>query len=217
MANVFPKWANRVPLLALLALVLGGTVTVFAVWYYFTPTYSAVGYMPTQPVPYSHAIHVEQLGLDCRYCHTYVDNSDHANIPDAGTCMNCHNAILPDSPALAPIRASYESGQPVNWVRIHRLPDFVYFNHSVHVARGVSCVECHGRVDTMDVVSQQKPLSMGWCLECHRNPEQFMRDPALVTDLAWQAASQDELLEENIRRIHNWQVTPPQSCSGCHR
>lgn len=203
--------------MVLAGLFIIGSCATLALWYYFTPSYAAVGYMPTQPVPYSHAIHVGQLGMDCRYCHTFVDNGAVANIPDAGTCMNCHATILPDSPALAPVRASHETGQPVNWVRIHRVPDFVYFNHSVHVARGVSCVDCHGRVDQMEEVAQQQPLSMGWCLDCHRNPEQFLRDPALVTDLAWQPADKAEQIAENIKRIHDWQINPPQSCSGCHR
>lgn len=217
MANVFPKWANRVPLIAIGGIVFLACLVTLILWYYFTPTYSAVGYQPTQPVPYSHAIHVGQLGLDCRYCHTYVENSNMANVPDAGTCMNCHISVKADSPALAPIRDSWKSGQPVNWVRVHRLPDFVYFNHSIHVARGVSCVECHGRVDQEDVIAQQKPLSMGWCLDCHRHPEQRLRDPALVTDLAWQPPSQAQLVQDNIKRIHDWQIAPPQACSGCHR
>lgn len=217
MANVFPRGVNKLPLRIIAGLVILVTLIVIAVTYYFTPKYTTVGYMPTQPVPYSHALHVGQLGLDCRYCHTFVDQSEHANIPDAGTCMNCHNSILPDSPALAPIRASYESGEPVDWVRIHRTPDYVYFDHSVHVNRGVSCVECHGRVDQMEVVWQDQPLSMAFCLECHRNPEQFVRPLDKVYQLDWKPSSEEEQRIMGTQLVHDWQISPPQSCSGCHR
>ena len=176
MANIFPKWSNTVPIKLVIALILtvsrgdGGQV-----WYYCSPNYTKVGYMPTQPVPYSHALHVGQLGLDCRYCHTFVDRSEHANIPGPSVCMNCHSPdlgnILSDSPRLAPIRDSYASGQPVPWIKIHNEPDYVYFNHAVHVNRGVSCVECHGQINEMDTVAEAKPLGMAFCLiDCHRNP-----------------------------------------------
>jgi len=121
-----------------------------------------VGYQPVQPVPYSHALHVGQLGIDCRYCHNTVEVAAQAAIPPTQTCMNCHAKIRAQSPKLLPVRESYATGMPVHWMRVHDLPDFVYFNHSAHVRRGVSCVECHGRVDKMEVVYQQEPLSMGW-------------------------------------------------------
>ena len=121
-----------------------------------------------QPVPFSHAFHVGQLGLDCRYCHNGVEKSALSNVPSTNTCMNCHSAVKTSSPLLAPVRASFASGEPVQWVKVHKVPDYVFFNHSAHVNRGVSCVECHGRVDKMEVVGQDKPLSMGFCLDCHR-------------------------------------------------
>jgi len=221
MANVFPKWSNAVPIKLVIALVLTVSAATGAVWYYCSPNYTKVGYMPTQPVPYSHALHVGQLGLDCRYCHTFVDRSAHANIPGPSVCMNCHSPdlgnILSDSPRLAPIRDSYASGQPVPWIKIHNEPDYVYFNHAVHVNRGVSCVECHGQINEMDTVAEAKPLGMAFCLDCHRNPEQAVRPLDKVFDLTWKADSPEAQTENGTKFVHDWKVLPPQSCSGCHR
>lgn len=218
MAAIFPKWANKVPLQLLIGLALTGSAVFAGVWYYWTPEWSRVGYMPVQPVPFSHYLHAEQLGMDCRYCHTYVDEVGHANVPGSSTCMNCHEQwIQPDSPLLAPVRASYASGEPVNWVRLHKVPDYVYFNHSVHVARGISCVECHGEINVMEEVYHAKSLSMGFCLECHREPERFIRPAAEVYNLNWQPASAAEQKEMGAELVSAWNVNPPQSCSGCHR
>ncbi len=218
MSYLFSKSANKLPLQIIIYLfILGGIVTA-ATTYYGTPKYSRVGYAPTQPVPFSHALHAGQLGLDCRYCHSHVDEAGPANIPSSQTCMNCHNQIKTDSPLLAPVRASYESGEPVEWVRVHEVPDYVYFNHSVHVNRGVSCVECHGRIDEMEVVTHNQPLSMGWCLECHRKPENVLRTPSLVTNLDWEHPKGEAgQTEDGLKYKHDWNVLPPQSCSGCHR
>lgn len=218
MTYLFPKSANRLPLQIIIYLfVLGGIVTA-ATTYYATPKYTRVGYAPDQPVPFSHALHVGQLGMDCRYCHSNVEIAGHANVPTSQTCMNCHNQIKTDSPLLAPIRASYESGDSVPWVKIHEVPDYAYFNHAVHVARGVSCVSCHGQINEMEVVHHSKPLSMGWCLECHRAPELHIRDPKLVTQLDWKHPGGDAArVEEAKDFIHDWNVKPPLSCSGCHR
>lgn len=217
MANIFPKWSNAVPFKLVIALMIIGVSVVAAVTYYFTPKYTRVGYMPTQPVEYNHYLHVEQLGLDCRYCHSYVDQSSHANVPDAATCMNCHTQVKSDSPQLAPIRASYESGQPVEWVRIHQVPDYVYFDHSVHVNRGISCVECHGNVNEMVKVWHDKPMSMAWCLDCHRAPEQSIRPLDQVYNLNWTPENAAEHAKWAEEAVVNWNVNPPQSCSGCHR
>ena len=217
MANIFPKWSNAVPVRLLIALLLLGTAVTAGVTYYFTPKYTKVGYMPVQPVAYSHKLHVGQLGLDCRYCHTYVDRSGHANIPDAATCMNCHNQILPDSPALAPIRESYASGDPVPWIKVHRMPDYVYFNHAVHVNRGISCVECHGQINEMEVVYHAESLSMKFCLDCHRHPENFLRPLDKVYDLEWKPESTEAQKEAGLQMVHDWKISPPESCSRCHR
>ena len=217
MANIFPRWSNAVPAQLLIALLLLGTAVTAGVTYYFTPKYTVVGYSPVQPVAYSHYLHVDQLGLDCRYCHTYVDRSEHANIPDAATCINCHNQILMDSPALAPVRESYATGDPVPWVKVHRMPDYVYFNHAVHVNRGISCVECHGQINEMEVVYHAKSLSMAFCLDCHRNPENFVRPLDKVYDLNWKPESAETGIEAGKQMVHDWHISPPKSCSGCHQ
>lgn len=218
MSKIFPKAANKLPLQIIIYLFVLGGIATAAVTYYMTPKFTRVGYAPVQPVPYSHALHAGQLGIDCRYCHVGVDKGPAATLPTAQTCMNCHNQVKVDSPLLAVVRKSYETGQPVPWVRIHQVPDYVYFNHAAHVNRGVSCVECHGRIDQMDTVSEQKSLTMAFCLNCHRNPAPAIRPLNEVTNLAWQdpggAAGQ---LRDGAKLIHDWNINPPESCSACHR
>ena len=246
MRNIFPRWTNTIPVKIIVALgFIGGAVTA-GITYYATPKYTRVGYQPTQPVDYNHEFHAGQLGLDCRYCHSGVDTSSHANIPGANTCMSCHKNVKANSPLLEPIRNSYygedtnkdgqlseeedlngdgllSAGPSVPWVRIHKTPDYVYFNHAIHVNRGRSCVECHGRIDQMEVVHHAEPLSMSFCLECHRNPEKSLRPMEEVTNLAWHAPHQ-EGESHDLAQIHaglqikeNWGVNPPLSCTGCHR
>jgi len=191
--------------------------------YYFTPKYTRVGYQPTQPVPFSHSIHVNQLGLDCRYCHDGVEKSWYSNVPAADTCINCHSAVRADDPKLEPIRASYkDANKPVEWVQIHKLPDYVYFNHSVHVNRGVSCVECHGRVDEMDEVRHEKHFSMTFCLDCHRelspengDPNKRLRPLDKITDLAYDRSKDPANKDRNF--VKEWHVKTSENCSACHR
>ena len=216
MANLFPKSANALPLKIVIAVTVLGVTAVAGITYYFTPKYTRVGYEPKQPVSYNHYLHAEQLGLDCRYCHSHVDESGHANIPDAGTCMNCHSQVKKDSPLLEPVRNSYASGEPLEWVRVHKLPDYVYFNHAVHVNRGVSCVECHGKVNEMEVVYHAEPFSMAFCLDCHRNPEDAVRPLDEVYNLNWTPET-EAAHAEMADRVIDWNINPPQSCSGCHR
>jgi hypothetical protein len=218
----FPKWTNWLPLAAGIgAVLLGGGVTA-GVTYYFTPKYTRVGYAPVQPVPFSHAVHAGQLGLDCRYCHDGVEKSWFSNLPGASTCMNCHSQILKDDPRLAIVRESAKNNTLVPWVQIHKTPDYVYFNHAVHVTRGFSCVECHGRVDQMDEVRHAKSLSMSFCLDCHRNPAAFVRPVDKVTDLGWtwntngvEAAHLQTV--EGKKLVEHMRVESLQSCSACHR
>lgn len=218
MSHIFPKSANRLPLQIVIFLVVFGGIVTAATTYYATPKYTRVGYAPIQPVPFSHALHAGELGMDCRFCHSTVEKAGHAAVPTAQTCMNCHSAVKTDSALLAPIRESYESGDPVEWVRVHEAPDYVYFNHAVHVNRGVSCVDCHGRIDQMEVVTHSKSLSMGFCLDCHREPAEHLRDPSLVTQLDWEhPGGIDAQIAEGEQFIHDWNINPPQSCSGCHR
>ena len=215
---VFPTWTN---LILPAAIVFGATAPIYAVYivaFGLSAQTLNTNYRPEQPIPFSHKIHAGELGIDCEYCHTSVKESSHSVIPPTSTCMNCHRQIHKDSEKLAPLRESWEQGTPVKWVRIHDLADYAYFNHSAHVTRGVSCVSCHGRVDQMEIVHQEERLSMGWCLECHRNPEPHLRDPALVTDLGWKFKGTKK--EEKL--YHEWwsnvnQINPSQDCSTCHR
>ena len=195
--------------------ILVGTAVTAGVWYYFTPKYGRVGYQPIQPVPFSHAVHAGQLGMDCRYCHTGVEKSWFSNIPAASTCMNCHSQVLKDDPRLAPVRESAATGKPIQWIQIHKLPEFAYFNHSVHVNRGISCVECHGRIDQMDEVYHAKPFTMSFCLECHRHPELKLRPLNKITDLGWQPPADQAVQGERIKK--EWRVESLQTCSACHR
>jgi hypothetical protein len=213
---VFPKWLDALRPVATLVL---GIVPLYAIGLLFyggSPQTTDVGYQPEQPVAYSHALHAGDLGIDCRYCHNTVEQTAHASIPPTQTCMNCHAAIYPESPKLIPIRESYSTGMPVAWIRVHDLPDYVYFNHSAHVRRGVGCVDCHGRVDKMEVVYQAERLSMGWCLDCHRNPEPHLRPLERITDLAWQP-NEDEAAEMGRRLREAYNINPSEDCSTCHR
>ncbi|MFV1994690.1 MAG: cytochrome c3 family protein [Verrucomicrobiales bacterium] len=191
MGNFFPRWSNFLPLkLAFCFGVLGIAVAV-GMTYYFTPKYTRVGYMPSQPVAFDHGIHAGQLGLDCRYCHSFVEDSPHSNVPTTQTCFNCHSQVQKENPKLAPVWESMSSGDPLEWVQIHQIPDYAYFDHSVHVARGVSCVKCHGQVNEMETVYHAEPHSMGWCLECHRAPEKSLRPGREVFNLDWKPGDED--------------------------
>lgn len=211
---VFPRWMNLTRVGIAVALVAGPLYVIAVVAYGASPRTTDVGYMPKQPVAYSHAIHVGKLGMDCRYCHTTVEVAARAAIPPTQTCMNCHAHIRADSEKLLPVRDSNATGMPIEWVRVHDLPDYVYFNHSAHVRRGVGCVSCHDRVDKMEVVYQAEPLSMGWCLDCHRNPEPHLRPLDKVTDLAWAPADPMEL-GRRLREEYN--INPSTDCDTCHR
>jgi cytochrome c7-like protein len=215
LAQLFPKRANYLALILAVAGPLAGTLAIGGVWYYGSPRYTDVGYRPHQPVPYSHALHAGEMGIDCRYCHATVEVSSTATVPPTQTCMNCHRLVKKDSQALAPIRDSAASGRPMRWIRVHNLPDYVYFNHSVHIRAGVGCVTCHGRIDQMAEVTQAQPLSMSWCLDCHRNPAPNLRPTESVTDMEWYPpANQNEVAAAIIR---DKKLAPPVDCSGCHR
>jgi len=207
--QIFPRSLNLLPLAIALAVLAGGGAVTFGVWYFFSPKNFQVGYAPEQPVPYSHKLHVGELGLDCRYCHANVERSYEAQVPPTQTCMGCHAVVRKDSPRLMRLRDSWESGLPVEWVRVHKLPDHAYFDHSAHLAVGVGCVTCHGRIDRMDVVREDQPISMSWCLDCHRDPEPNLRPKSEITNMTWARTPGEELTLA--------EVNPPQNCSGCHR
>ena len=222
MSDIFPRWTNRLPAQIAVGAVLLGSAALAGVWYYFTPKYTRVGYQPIQPVAFSHAIHVDQAGMDCRYCHNAVEQSWFSNIPTAAVCMNCHGQVLKDSPKLELVRESAATGRPIPWVQVHKVPDYVYFNHSVHVNRGVSCVECHGQIHKMDEVQHAQPLSMSFCLDCHRDPAARLRPPDKITDLNW-TWSEDPVKAAEMQKVngrkfmHDWRVESLTSCSACHR
>jgi hypothetical protein len=155
------------------------------------------------------------VGLDCRYCHNTVEVAARAAIPATDTCMNCHRIVRKDSPLLEPLRKSDTTGEPIAWVRVHQLPDYAYFDHSVHVAGGVGCASCHGRIDQMDVVRLHAPLSMSWCLDCHRNPAPNLRPRDRVTDMAFSALAAGYDPAKDVSRTR--ELAPPEHCSGCHR
>ncbi len=194
------------------AFLLYGAVGFF--WFYGSPKFTDVGYRPVQPVDYSHKLHAGDLGMDCRYCHNFVEDSHEANIPPTQTCMNCHNLIKADSEKLAPVRASWETGDPIAWLRIHKIPDYAYFNHSAHLRAGVGCESCHGNVAEMEVVMQTEPLSMSWCLDCHRDPDMHLREQEDVTTMGWTPPENQTEIAAKIKQDLN--LNPPESCSACH-
>ena len=215
MSQVFSPRTGLYVLLALIAMMLVAGAAV-AGWRTLTASPHALDEPVNQPVPFSHQHHVGQVGLDCRYCHSTVETSAYAGMPPVSTCMTCHSQLYTDQPMLRPLVRSWQTHVPLQWNRVNQLPDFVYFNHSIHVAKGVGCVSCHGRVDQMPLVRRTVSLSMHWCRQCHRAPQRFLRPRSKVFDLAWQPAHQQVLGLALIRRygIHTSRLT---DCSVCHR
>lgn len=212
---VFPQWTNKAVQLAGALLGVAPIYLIGFVWYGASPKTMAVGYMPEQPIPYSHALHAGEMGIDCRYCHNTVEQTGHASIPPTETCMNCHARVKTKSPRLEPLRESWETGKPVLWTEVHHVPDYVYFNHSAHVTRGIGCVSCHGRVDEMAEVYQHEELSMGWCLDCHRAPETHLRPVSEVTNMGWKAP--EGQLASGLKLKEANHINPPTDCTTCHR
>ena len=168
-----------------------------------------------QPVQFSHLHHVLDDGIDCRYCHTSVEDSSFAGIPPTKTCMNCHSQIFANSPYLEPVRESFRTGKSIEWTRVHDLPDFAYFNHSIHVNKGVGCTTCHGQVDRMPLMWQEKSLQMEWCLDCHRNPERYVRPRDAVFRVDY--VEPPDQAELGKRLVAEYQIQKLTSCSTCHR
>lgn len=168
-----------------------------------------------QPVPFSHEHHAGGLGIDCRYCHTTVEFSSFANIPPTKTCMNCHSQLWAVSPMLAPVRESWRTGRSIAWTRVHDLPGFVYFHHGIHVQKGIGCSTCHGRVDQMPLMWQAQPLTMEWCLDCHRNPALYVRPKEEVFNMAWTFPVNQ--MELGNRLVKAYGIESLTSCSTCHR
>jgi hypothetical protein len=168
-----------------------------------------------QPVPFSHKHHVSGIGIDCRYCHTSVEDSSFAGLPPTETCMSCHSQIWFDSPMLEPVRASFRTGTPLRWTRVHDLPDYVYFDHSIHVHKGIGCASCHGRVDQMPLMRRENSLLMEWCLNCHRQPEKFVRPREAVFQMDWTPAS--DQLAMGRKLVAKYKIRSLTDCYTCHR
>lgn len=225
MTALFPKWTNKLPAALALGAAATGLFVVFVVSYWFSPKHTDVGYQPFQPIAYSHKLHAGSLGMDCRYCHRMVEDGPHATIPDADTCYGCHRHVKKESPLLQPLHAAYGDGRgdgaPIEWVKVHLLPEYAYFNHAVHVRAGVGCASCHGRIDEMEVVRQVEPMSMGWCLECHRDPTPHIRpDGVAATQMDWQPTADSIAAARKLLAWHGDAapvLNPPTHCSACHR
>jgi hypothetical protein len=218
MSQVFHPAANTIAKVSIV-----GTVVLLAGLAWFAGTYSrspfatAVTTNVEQPVPFSHQTHVGGDGISCLYCHTSFETSSFAGIPPTETCMTCHSQIWNDAPMLQPVRDSFQSGVPIEWNRVHDLPDFVYFNHSIHVQKGVGCVTCHGRVDQMPLMRKVQPMTMEWCLSCHREPERFIRPREEVMSVDWVVPTDQLALGRQL--VEEYDINKQQllNCSICHR
>jgi hypothetical protein len=182
-----------------------------------SPYFTGVNIPVEQPVPFNHEHHVGGLGIQCRYCHSTVQESAFAGIPPTHTCMSCHSQVWTQAPVLAPVRDSYATGKPIEWNRVHDLGDFVYFNHSIHVAKGVGCSTCHGRVDQMTRVYKAEPMTMQWCLNCHRAPEQYLRPREEVYNMDWQAPADQLALGQRLVQEYKIDTSRLTNCYVCHR
>ncbi len=194
-----------------------GVLLVFAglELYVRSPYVTQVGVPVDQPVPFSHKHHVLDDGIDCRYCHTSVETAAFAGMPPTQTCMNCHSQVWAQSPVLEPVRQSFATGQPIQWNRVTNVPDFVYFDHSIHVQKGIGCSSCHGQVDQMPLTFKAESLQMSFCLECHQHPEQYVRPRQEVFNMSWQPPANQA--QEGLRLVHEYGIESKISCSTCHR
>jgi hypothetical protein len=218
MPQLFPRAANTVARMCIFGVVvaLGGTGwTAYTVWW--SPYMTRVNVPLEQPAPFSHKHHATELGIDCRYCHTGAETSAYAGIPPTETCMTCHSQIWRDAPMLEPVRASLREDRPLRWTRVNDLPDFVFFNHSIHVHKGIGCVECHGPIDKMPITWRGQSLYMKWCLDCHRVPEDHIRPRNLVFDTRPSGAVRPE--DAGAELVRDYHVNKEQlaDCSICHR
>lgn len=215
MAQVFKPSTNTYARLSLVAVALiAGGAGHFLYAFNTLPYVTRQGEAVEQPVQFSHKHHNGELGIDCRYCHTQVEETAFAGIPATQICMNCHAQIWKDAPILEPVRASYRTGESLEWTRVHDLADFAYFNHAAHLAKGVGCASCHGDMTQMNLTYSVAPLSMGWCLDCHRNPASAVRPKDKLFDVAWKA---DDQLALGAKLVEEYHVEPRTDCSTCHR
>jgi hypothetical protein len=218
MAQLFRPGANTIAVALIIGLVVLPPAAVAAAYFVWASPYATDQNLTReQPVPFSHAHHVGDLGLDCRMCHTGVEKAAFAGIPSTHVCMTCHSQIWTNAAMLAPVRESLRTGHPLHWLRVNRLPDYVFFDHSVHVAKGIGCSTCHGPVQAMALIRQDQPLTMSWCLDCHRHPEQYVRPARSVFDMSWNASP--DQLARGRRLIAEYLIHTEHlaDCSTCHR
>ncbi len=221
MAQIFGKASNSIARVTLIGLIIG----FFGLWgagytVYLSPFTTDQNVPRVQEVPFSHQHHVAGLGIDCRYCHTTVERSSFAGIPPTHTCMSCHSQLWTDAPLLAPVRESLATGQPLEWARVNQLPDFVFFNHSIHVQKGIGCSTCHGRVDEMPLTWMARSLYMRWCLDCHEAPGKFVRPKDEIFNMAWETPA--DQVQRGSELLHEYHITGERlrqlrDCSMCHR
>ena len=217
MAQVFHRSINWVAKLSiLLLLALAGLFLAILLNINRLDYVSHVGMAKDQPVPFSHKHHVTGMGIDCRYCHTSVEESAFAGIPPVETCMTCHSLVWTEAPLLEPVRAAWRDDVPLQWTRIHDLPDFVYFRHDIHIAKGVGCTSCHGPVDQMPLMYKENTLNMEWCLECHREPERQIRPRDRVFDVTWSPPADQQRAGARLVEEYDVQVSQLTDCSVCH-
>ena len=219
MPQFFPKSANMVALLSLIgvAAVAGGGLSI-VIGTSHTAYNTDQGVYINQPVPFSHKHHVQGLGIDCRHCHYSVEESSFAGVPATKTCMTCHSQIWNEAPMLEPVRESYREDKSLEWIRVHDAPDYVYFNHSIHIAKGIGCATCHGQVDEMPLMKKAETLQMQWCMDCHWHPEMNLRPREEITNLDWEPPSDPEEHRALAMELAvEYNVQSKVSCSVCHR
>jgi hypothetical protein len=219
MPQVFHPSANTVSRLTIYGSVVLLLAPVFLGYFVLrSPHQTSVGIIRSQPVPFSHEHHVRGLGIDCRYCHTTVESSSFAGLPPTHTCMTCHSQIWSTSPLLEPVRTSLAENQPLVWTRVHNLPDFVYFHHGIHIQKGIGCSSCHGHIERMPMMWKAEPLTMQWCLECHRHPERHLREKRQVFNIDWSPSEQEQLaVGRQLVKQNHVPVDRITNCSTCHR
>jgi len=217
MPQVFHRSANSISRVSIFVILFGVAALIAAAYGLDRGNYNTdVRVAKDQPIPFSHKHHVTDDGIDCRYCHTSVETAPYAGIPATEICMSCHSQIWSNATMLEPLRESFRTGQSIAWTRVHDLPEFVYFNHSIHLKKGIGCATCHGRVDKMPLMMKVNTLNMNWCIECHRNPEKYIRPREEVFNMAYEAPS-DQLTRLGPELVKEYHVQKLEDCYTCHR
>lgn len=218
MAQLFRPGANTITVVVIVAIFVVPSAAIALSYVVWDSPYATDQYLTrTQPVPFSHAHHVGDLGLDCRMCHTSVEKAAFAGIPSTHICMTCHSQLWTNAQMLAPVRQSLKSGLPLHWLRVNRLPDYVFFDHSIHVAAGIGCSTCHGPVQHMALMREQAPLTMGWCLGCHRDPAPFIRPESQVFNMDWESPADQIAKAHRLMGVRDIRIDHLTDCSTCHR